>query len=380
MKHNKALRFRAAITMAACMVLTFGSVLPASTGEEENRFVWVGEEDPGSGRDLFSGKGGPYIGVYLEEVDAEAVKKLDLKEESGARITRIAEGSPAEKAGLKDGDVIVRWNREQVHGVSQLKRMVSETPVGRSVLLTVVREGKEKDLKITVRERKAGPGEFGFFHGGEERDIREYVLPPHVFPHGKEMKMYMDDMKIHAFGKPRLGVRLQDLTDQLAEYFRLGDRPGVLITSVIEDSAAEQAGLKAGDILLSIEGEKTATVGDVMEAIGEREEGDVKVNVLRRGEEKTFTATLEKKHEPDLHKFIKNKHRKLHAAPGRENIDIEVIKGDPQVKMIIRKVKEDDENPEEITEGHVIITKVIEDEEGKKKSKIRELVEEDEEI
>ena len=95
---------------------------------------------------------GSYLGVYLEEVTAERVKELGLGEERGAIISKVVEGSPAEKAGLKENDVVVSFNDRRIDSVRELQRLLNETPAGRNVRLGVLRQGSEMEMAATLGE------------------------------------------------------------------------------------------------------------------------------------------------------------------------------------------------------------------------------------
>ena len=96
--------------------------------------------------------GGTYLGVNLAEIDANRAKELKLKEDYGVEITRVEENSPAEKAGVKPGDVVLEYNGQRVEGMEQFGRMVRETPPGREVKLTVSRNGATQTLDGGARQ------------------------------------------------------------------------------------------------------------------------------------------------------------------------------------------------------------------------------------
>src|ERR1700722_9045004 len=98
--------------------------------------------------------GATYLGVALAEIDANRAKELKLKETYGSEITRVEEGSPAEKAGVKAGDVVLEYNGQRVEGMEQFGRMVRETPAGREVKLTISRDGALETLTATLASRK----------------------------------------------------------------------------------------------------------------------------------------------------------------------------------------------------------------------------------
>ena len=229
--------------------------------------------------------GGSYLGVYISEVSADDVSQLGLKQERGARIEDVSEDGPAQQAGLQKDDVIVGWNDGPVESASQLQRLVTETPAGREVDLDVMRDGKKRDVKVTIAERESMVRSFSF-RG----------------PDTEQMEGMVERLRVHApeargnffafMGGSRMGVGIQSVGDQLGEYFGLDGRKGVLVTSVEEDSPAEQAGLKAGDIILSIGGEAVDGTGGLVQAVREADEGPIAVGILRDRNERTVTVEL----------------------------------------------------------------------------------------
>jgi serine protease Do len=171
-----------------------------------------------------------WIGVSIED-----------QRDGGAIVRRVEPGSPAEKAGLKEGDVILQFNKEDVVGVQQLTRVVRETPVGRTVDVKVRRDNREETFKITTER---GPQ---FRSGRFELNLPDV----HIFA----------DRAIRDFPRVQVntvfeqsGVRVEQMTDQLRDFFGVFGNSGVLVTSVDAGSAAEKAGLKAGDVITVVDG------------------------------------------------------------------------------------------------------------------------------
>ncbi len=217
--------------------------------------------------------GGSYLGVYIAEVDADDVSRLDLKQERGARIESVSEESPAEKAGLEPDDVVIGWNDTQVESAAQLRRLVTETPAGRAVTLKVIRDGKSRDVKVTIGERESMARSFSF-RGPDSEKIEGLV--ERLRPGGEWMGFAVAEMHGNVFafmGGGRMGVGIQSVGDQLGEYFGLDGRDGVLVTSVEQDSPAGKGGLKAGDIILSIGGETVEGPAELALAVREAERG-----------------------------------------------------------------------------------------------------------
>lgn len=240
---------------------------------------------------IWVGDGGSFLGVRLEEVTPEAVQRLSLPEERGALVTNLVPESPAAKAGLQKDDVIVRWNGVPVESARQLRRFMRETPAGRTVRLGVFRNGRETEIAVTLGKRSDHAKAFKF-----ELDKEGMEAAREALDHAREAlkNRGLGDIMVWSH-RGRLGVTLQNLTPQLAEYFGLKDRSGALITSVRADSPASRAGLKAGDIILAIDGQTVNDPGDARRIIAKKEEGPVEIRVLRDRREKSFTVTLEKR-------------------------------------------------------------------------------------
>jgi serine protease Do len=231
---------------------------------------------------------GSFLGVGVREVDSERAKTLKLSGEFGVEITKVDEASPAEKAGLKVGDVVQSYNGQRVEGTEQFVRMVRETPAGRTAQLGVVRAGSQQSLSATIAARKSTavfvgtPGEGkGFSIPNFERNMG-FVMPD--IP--KATMSWRSSM---------LGVEAEPLKDsQLASFF--GVKQGVLVRSVIKDTSAEKAGIKAGDVLVKIDTTAVESPRDITAAIRDaRKEGKktVSISLVRDRKEMSVTAALD---------------------------------------------------------------------------------------
>ncbi|HLG98431.1 MAG TPA: PDZ domain-containing protein [Bryobacteraceae bacterium] len=190
-----------------------------------------------------------YLGVNLAEVTADRARELKLKEPFGVEITRVEDGSPADKAGLKAGDVVLEYNGQRVEGMEQFGRLVRETPASREAKLLISRGGATQTITATLATRKARAMGGNLFPGV---DIPVIHIPdiPQVFT---------------AWRSPMVGIEAESLGPQLAAYF--GVKDGVLVRSVIKDSAAEKAGIKAGDVITKIDGTGVTTPAEVSSAV-----------------------------------------------------------------------------------------------------------------
>lgn len=191
-----------------------------------------------------------FLGVGVAEITANRMRELNLKEEYGVEITRVEDESPASKAGLKVGDVVVGYNGQRVEGIEQFMRLVRETPVGREVKLLISRNGVIQTIPVKIGTRRDA---ILLRHDGDWSDMPpSLVLPdmPRVFT---------------TWNNAMLGIEAEALNPQLGEFF--GVKEGVLIRSVAKGSAAEKAGLKAGDVIVKVDQTKVVSPSAVSAAI-----------------------------------------------------------------------------------------------------------------
>jgi len=226
-----------------------------------------------------------YLGVYVDEVTPEKAKQLNLPGEYGVIVSRVAEESPAAKAGVKENDVIIEYNGTRVEGALQFGRMISETPEGRTVTLKIIREGKKQELKATIGSRSTT-----VLSGPELRfRIPEIRVPEVRFP----------PVTVQVWGYSRLGIRVQSLTEQLGEYFGVSGGRGVLVTMVRANTPAARAGLRAGDVIVAVDGKEIASPNELSRELARRE-GEVPLTIMRDKQKQTITVKLEKRDESQL--------------------------------------------------------------------------------
>jgi serine protease Do len=225
--------------------------------------------------------GGAYLGVQLDDVGKPDVARLKLAEERGALVKSVEPGTPAEKAGLKEGDVILRYQGEVVQGAVQLGRLVRETPPGRTVSLEVSRGGAVQKLSATVEGGKDGRFRLG------ELDV---PLPPLATslpdfhwedaPFVKGRALLLPRLE---HGPRRLGIEYQEISGQLARFFKLSDERGLLVTSVDADGPAGKAGLRAGDVILKFAGKDVRGPEDLRQEVAKAAGQEVPITVQREG-------------------------------------------------------------------------------------------------
>ena len=244
------------------------------------------------------GDGGTFLGIYAEDISRENMARYGLREVRGVGVTQVMKDSPAEKAGLRKDDVIVRFDGDSVTSTRKLNRLVAECSPDQTVRLTISRGGAEQEVSATLSKRSN-------LNGLMRGQIRDDVLRgierswPQAAP-GEDFRINPGEGNfVFAFGgSRRLGVSTQSLSKQLADYF--GAQEGnILITSVVENSPAARAGLKAGDVITAVDGEKISSPGDISRIIN-RKDGDVSLTVLRDHNARTIKVTPEKNPERTL--------------------------------------------------------------------------------
>ena len=236
---------------------------------------------------------GSFLGVGVREVDAERAKALKLPAEHGVEITKVDPSSPAEKAGLKVGDVVQSYNGQRVEGTEQFVRMVRETPAGRNAQLGLVRNGSQQTLTATIAARKSS----GVFMGPPMEGMKGMpgmTWPPSDSEHKFEFSMPDIPKATMSWTSSMLGVVAEPLGDsQLAAFF--GVKEGVLVRSVAKDTPAEKAGIKAGDVIVKIDADNVDAPRDITAAIrAARKDGKktVVVALFRDRKEMPVTVTL----------------------------------------------------------------------------------------
>ena len=230
---------------------------------------------------VIAGTSGSYLGVGVVEITPERAKSLNLKDEHGVEITRVEEDSPAGKAGIKAGDVVLEYNGQRVEGVDQFMRLVRETPPGRDVKLSLSRSGSPQQLTVRTMARKAW---LASRFGEQAVELPRIEMPDIRIPDVPRAFM--------SWRSSFLGIEGESLDSQLAEFF--GVREGVLVRSVVKGSAAEKAGLRAGDVIVRVDDTKVATPREISTAVrSARSRKNVTVTAVREKRETAFSLPIE---------------------------------------------------------------------------------------
>jgi serine protease Do len=191
------------------------------------------------------------LGVSIQNVTGDLAEQFNLPDAKGALVSQVTKDSPAEKAGLKAGDVIVRFNGRGVGDTSQLRNLVAAAAPGSSARIVVLRNGKEQTYTVTIGKMAA-----------------EAVAP------ARPTRTAQDQLT-------RLGLTLQTLTADLAEQFGVTEDKGVLITGVEQGSLASLSGLQPGDVIVDADRKPVSSVEELQAVLG-KDKGQILLLVKRK--------------------------------------------------------------------------------------------------
>ena len=198
-----------------------------------------------------------WIGVSIQSVTPELARSFGLSEAKGALVSEVYKGGPAEKGGMKSGDIIVAFDGKNIKSSNDLPRLVAETRVGKSVDVVVMREKKEVHLSVKVEELT------------EEKIAAQSSAPVQS-----------------------LGMKVDNLTQQLRQQFGTGEKSGVIVVGVDPGSLADEAGIQKGDVIKQVNRKTVRNMGDFNEAMSQKSSDQLLLLLLKRGKQALY-VTLE---------------------------------------------------------------------------------------
>jgi serine protease Do len=279
---------------AMMAVSMFGPEMYAAAGENHTRVVQG------------------YLGIEMRDVSEDQLGVLKLKDARGAEITNLDHDGPACKSGMRMHDVIVQMNGQAVENEDQLRRMLREVPVGRTVSFVISRDGQTQTMTMTTADRRTvglqaweqhysvpAPGPSGVVRGNTFLDSSKPVNASAQTPAQKEHKDLLGTEDI-VLSSSFTGAKLEVMGRQLAEFFGATDGAGLLVRSVDGNSPAEEAGMKAGDVVVKINSISVANGTDWTKTVHDNKGKPVPVVVLRDKQEKTLTLTPDGKKRSSL--------------------------------------------------------------------------------
>lgn len=221
-----------------------------------------------------------WLGVSVQDISEAIAEASDLDTDKGVLINEVMEESPAQEAGLETGDVILKFNGEDIEDTRQFVEMIRESSPSDEARLSVIRDGREREIEVQIGERPENPQE-GFFGQGAPPALEHREILPFSIDLPELAGNYM-------------GVRIEEMNPQLAEALELKNAEGVLVIEAEEDGPAYEAGIRGGDVITKIDDEKISDADELRSVIGKKEKGDqVKVSVIRDEKRKSFDVTIE---------------------------------------------------------------------------------------
>jgi serine protease Do len=270
-----------------------------------------------NGDDFTAGDETGWLGVTPEDISTDRAKELKLSAARGVYVNEVEKDSPAEKAGLKSGDVITEFNGQHVEGVTQFRRLVRETPPGHSVSIVVWRDGRSQTVNATLETMSDQfQRQFSMNMGDGMRNFTFNVptqpgpaiapmapmapmhpmpamptMPPDVYAFAAPDGNFGYSYGFGMGATPSIGIDGENLNGQLGTYFGAPDGEGVLVRDVQSGSPAEKAGLKAGDVITKVAGDRVKTLGQLQSKLREkRDDKTVQITVVRHGAETNITV------------------------------------------------------------------------------------------
>jgi len=242
----------------------------------------------------YAAYGPSYLGVVMDNVTSDRLPVLKLKEETGVEIMHVDQDAPAGKIGLHEHDVILQFNGNKVESTEQLTRMIRETPAGRTVSLDISRDGQPMNFKVQLADyrtlaRANWTKQLAIVHAVPQGAISFYG----EVPEADDLSAAPGDGNQPFPGyTTRAGMTVENLTPQLGEVFGAKDGKGVLVRTIDKGSAAETAGIKAGDVIRKIGSHVVANRTDFRRILSSHKKSKVNVVVIREKREQNVTMTI----------------------------------------------------------------------------------------
>jgi serine protease Do len=253
--------------------------------QHEPPIAEIHRADDDDGVQVFVNSGGSWLGAGIGEVTSEKVKELKLPAERGVVLQKIVPESPAAKAGLQESDVVTEINGQPVEGTEQFRRMIREIPSGRAAQFTVWRHAQSQTINVTLDKSElrhgstfvapATPGDFVF-----------------QMPAVPEMGELIENGP-WVSSRTHLGIDAENLEGEFGNYFGAPEGEGILVRGVFPETAAAKAGLKVGDVITSVNGERIRSVGELREKIVEKKQDKtLKLGLIRNKSALSVTVEL----------------------------------------------------------------------------------------
>jgi serine protease Do len=304
MKHLSRLVFHARTAPATSSIATLSAftflfataaLAPAAYAAQ---LLFVGPDSPA----LLIHSSQGYLGIEMRDIDNDRAAALKLKDVNGAEIVTVDHDAPAAKVGLRAHDVIQQMNGQTIQGAEQLRRMLRETPPGRSIALVISRDGQPQTINVQLADsatiaQNSWSNHMSVPDPDDSSDDQPIYLPPTSTGHSGGNGFF----GVLSLGTPAIGVELDTLGSQLADYFGVKDGQGLLVKRVAENSPASTAGFRAGDIITKVNGASIPTVNTWVKTLHANRGKQVQVTIVRNHKEQTLSLLAgDNKHKGEL--------------------------------------------------------------------------------
>lgn len=268
-------RFLLAISLFTLVVSLTTSAQPKQLDYDNTSESWSWEYNSEEG------SGSSFLGVDIADVTAERLAELKLKEEHGAEIIMVDQDAPAGKAGIHEHDVIVSLNGTAIDSAAQLRRMIKETPPGRVITLGISRDGQSLTIKVQLADRRKSMA--------WQPKMPDMPKMPEM-PTMPDFDFPVSVVVVHS--SARSGLMVENITNQLGDFFGVKDGKGVLVRSVEKGSRGEKAGFRAGDVVIKVNDQPVHDTSDFTHALRSTSGNTAAVTVMRDKREQNLTLTL----------------------------------------------------------------------------------------
>lgn len=242
-------------SVLAMFALGWVLVAPADAGRKDKKRTVVIES---------SGEHEPFLGIVMQDLTPEVLKGLNTNVKRGVLVTQVMQDSPADKAGIQDGDIIIEFDNHKVDSADELRDQIGDKAVGDDVKIKLARGKDTETLEVALGDWADYP-------------TMSWVRPgvvDEMLPHWRNY--------VGAFSQGRLGVEVSDINSDLGSYFGVKEGEGVLVLDVDDASTAESIGVKSGDVITEVQGESVESASDIRASLSDIDAGDeVHVTVVR---------------------------------------------------------------------------------------------------
>lgn len=277
------------------------------------------------------------LGVRVEDLTPRLKEKKKISIDQGAYVSEVVEDSPAEKAGIEEGDVIVKFGDRSIDDAGDLIRAVGRAKSNEEVSIQLHRKGSSKNVTAKLERR---PGFYSYRFGDDDDNTdfdfdMDFDIEPPGTPHAPfapRHPFHFRMLTTRAVG----GLELQKLNKQLAQYFEVPDGRGLLVTEVEDGSEGEKAGFRAGDVITKVNGSTVRDLDDVVEEMRESEQTEVPIDLYRKGKPMTLRLT---KSEDDDYSALPDGSFRIYSDKDGKHVEGSVT-GMASLKRALSELKE----------------------------------------